>query len=109
LSVKQHCRDELDGSDFLDCELGSFEAWTAFGAPDRPSYVIRADVWKGSIIPFSRNDTSFQRPFSTEFAMSSLDMTPAISLNSLDARGAIVPRQRWSRGQIGGRLANIPP
>ena len=27
----------------------------------------------------------------------------------LDARGAIVLRQKWSRGQVEGRLANIPP
>src|SRR5438309_3785616 len=26
-----------------------------------------------------------------------------------DARGAIVPRQKWSRGQVEARLANIPP
>jgi hypothetical protein len=27
----------------------------------------------------------------------------------LDRRGAIVMRQKWSRGQIEARLANIPP
>jgi transposase len=27
----------------------------------------------------------------------------------LDGRGAIVPWQKWSRGQIEARLANIPP
>jgi transposase len=27
----------------------------------------------------------------------------------LDARGAILLRQRWSRGQVEGRLANMPP
>src|SRR5207244_11547173 len=27
----------------------------------------------------------------------------------LDRRGAIVPRQKWSRGQVGERLANMPP
>jgi len=27
----------------------------------------------------------------------------------LDDRGAIVLRQKWSRGQIEGRLANMPP
>src|SRR4051794_32357316 len=27
----------------------------------------------------------------------------------LDGRGAIVLRQKWSRGQVGTRLANIPP
>ena len=27
----------------------------------------------------------------------------------LDERGAIVLRQKWSRGQVEGRLANIPP
>jgi len=27
----------------------------------------------------------------------------------LDGRGAIVLRQRWSRGQIEARLANVPP
>src|SRR5262249_13216650 len=27
----------------------------------------------------------------------------------LDRRGAIVLRQRWSRGQVEGRLANLPP
>jgi hypothetical protein len=27
----------------------------------------------------------------------------------LDRRGAIVLRQKWSRGQIEGRLANMPP
>ena len=26
-----------------------------------------------------------------------------------DARGAIVPRQKWSRGQVEARLANMPP
>jgi hypothetical protein len=26
-----------------------------------------------------------------------------------DARGAIVLRQKWSRGQVGARLANLPP
>ena len=26
-----------------------------------------------------------------------------------DARGAIVLRQKWSRGQVEARLANIPP
>jgi transposase len=26
-----------------------------------------------------------------------------------DARGGIVLRQKWSRGQVEGRLANIPP
>jgi transposase len=26
-----------------------------------------------------------------------------------DARGAIVLRQKWSRGQVEGRLANLPP
>ena len=26
-----------------------------------------------------------------------------------DARGAIVLRQKWSRGQVAARLANIPP
>jgi transposase len=27
----------------------------------------------------------------------------------LDSRGAIVLRQKWSRGQIDARLANMPP
>jgi transposase len=27
----------------------------------------------------------------------------------LDDRGAIVRRQKWSRGQVEGRLANMPP
>src|SRR5271170_7745309 len=27
----------------------------------------------------------------------------------LDQRGAIVPRQKWSRGQVEARLANMPP
>jgi len=27
----------------------------------------------------------------------------------LDSRGAIVLRQKWSRGQIEARLANMPP
>ena len=27
----------------------------------------------------------------------------------LDSRGAIVLRQKWSRGQIEGRLVNMPP
>jgi len=27
----------------------------------------------------------------------------------LDARGAILLRQKWSRGQVEGRLANMPP
>jgi transposase len=27
----------------------------------------------------------------------------------LDRRGAIVLRQKWSRGQVEGRLANMPP
>jgi transposase len=27
----------------------------------------------------------------------------------LDQRGAIVVRQRWTRSQIGARLANVPP
>ena len=27
----------------------------------------------------------------------------------LDRRGAIVLRQKWSRGQVGERLANMPP
>ncbi len=27
----------------------------------------------------------------------------------LDKRGAIVPRQKWSRGQVEARLANMPP
>jgi transposase len=27
----------------------------------------------------------------------------------LDQRGAIVVRQRWTRSQIGARLANLPP
>jgi len=27
----------------------------------------------------------------------------------LDQRGAIVLRQKWSRGQVEARLANIPP
>jgi transposase len=27
----------------------------------------------------------------------------------LDQRGAIVLRQRWSRGQVESRLANMPP
>ena len=26
-----------------------------------------------------------------------------------DERGAIVLRQKWSRGQVGGRFANMPP
>jgi transposase len=26
-----------------------------------------------------------------------------------DQRGAIVPRQKWSRGQVETRLANLPP
>jgi transposase len=27
----------------------------------------------------------------------------------LDRRGAIVLRQKWTRGQLGSRLANLPP
>ena len=30
-------------------------------------------------------------------------------LVGLDWRGAIVLRQKWSRGQVEGRLANLPP
>jgi transposase len=26
-----------------------------------------------------------------------------------DQRGAVVPRQKWSRGQVEARLANLPP
>jgi transposase len=29
-------------------------------------------------------------------------------VGGLDGRGAIVLRQKWSRGQIGARLANMP-
>ena len=30
-------------------------------------------------------------------------------INSLDDRGAVVLRQKWSRGQVEARLANMPP
>jgi transposase len=33
----------------------------------------------------------------------------AFHVVGLDRRGAIVPQQRWSRGQIEARLANMPP
>jgi transposase len=33
----------------------------------------------------------------------------AFHVVGLDRRGAIVLRQRWSRGQIEARLANMPP
>ena len=33
----------------------------------------------------------------------------AFHVVGLDRRGAIVLRQRWSRGQVEARLANMPP
>ena len=33
----------------------------------------------------------------------------AFHIVGLDQRGAIALRQRWSRGQVYARLANIPP
>jgi hypothetical protein len=33
----------------------------------------------------------------------------AFHVVGLDQRGAIVLRQRWSRGQVEARLANMPP
>ena len=33
----------------------------------------------------------------------------AFHIVGLDRRGAIVLRQRWSRGQVEARLANMPP
>jgi len=63
--------------------------------------------WQGA--PKTRSTPCLRQP-NTAIAVIGID----IGKNSFhvvghDARGAIVLRQKWSRGQVEARLANIPP
>src|SRR5262249_20897066 len=50
------------------------------------------------------------QPVSTTIAVMGIDIGKnSFHVVGLDQRGAIVLRQRWSRGQIDARLANMPP
>jgi transposase len=50
----------------------------------------------------------FQKP-NTEIAVIGIDIGKNLfRVEGHDARGAIVLRQKWSRGQVEARLANIP-
>src|SRR5438874_7958024 len=47
---------------------------------------------------------------STQIAVIGIDIGKnSFHVVGLDDRGAIVLRQKWSRGQVGERLANMPP
>src|SRR5215831_3718782 len=50
------------------------------------------------------------QPASTTIAVMGIDIGKnSFHVVALDQRGAIVLRQRWSRGQVESRLANMPP
>src|SRR5215472_16089316 len=50
------------------------------------------------------------QPASTTIAVMGIDVGKnSFHVVALDQRGAIMLRQRWSRGQVETRLANIPP
>jgi transposase len=49
-------------------------------------------------------------PASNEIAIIGIDIGKnSFHVVGLDKRGAIVLRQKWSRGQVEARLANMPP
>ncbi len=49
-------------------------------------------------------------PASNQTAIIGIDIGKnSFHIVGLDKRGAIVPRQKWSRGQVEARLANMPP
>lgn len=75
--------------------------------------------WSGRA-PDTASNESWQVALKTRSTMSQkVDASPAvigidIGKNSFhivgqNQRGAIVPRQKWSRGQVEARLANLPP
>jgi transposase len=87
----------------------------------RPGSVKRCEVeWDGPAVlqPRQRRKLAWGAE-DKEHAMSHLDSGIAvigidIGKNSFhlvgqDRRGAIVPRQKWSRGQVEARLANLSP
>jgi transposase len=48
--------------------------------------------------------------FNSEIAVIGIDIGKnSFHIVGLDRRGAIVLRQKWSRGQVEARLANLPP
>jgi transposase len=48
--------------------------------------------------------------FNSEIAVIGIDIGKnSFHIVGLDRRGAIVLRQKWSRGQVETRLANLPP
>ena len=50
------------------------------------------------------------KTFETTVAVIGIDIGKnSFHIVGLDRRGAIVLRQRWSRGQVETRLANVPP
>src|SRR5262249_2729244 len=53
---------------------------------------------------------AMSQPVSTTIAVMGIDIGKnSFHVVALDQRGAIVLRQRWSRGQVESRLANMPP
>src|ERR1700739_47504 len=85
------------------------------------SNAVAVRVWDGPAVLLPRQQAKLARGAKDkEHAMSQTPNT-AIAVIGIDigkhsfhvvghdARGAIVLRQKWSRGQVEARLANIPP
>src|SRR5262249_43554466 len=64
-------------------------------------------TWLGAAKP---EEHAMSQPVGTTIAVMGIDIGKnSFHIVGLDQRGAIVLRQRWSRGQVETRLANMPP
>jgi hypothetical protein len=74
---------------------------------------VKNDRRAAAVVDPTKNAPLFEVP-SSKSSPAVATMGIDIGKNSfhvigLDARGAIVLRQKWSRGQLEARLANMPP
>ena len=65
---------------------------------------------KGSWQGDQKEEHATSAKFNSEIAVIGIDIGKiSFHVVGLDRRGAIVLRQKWSRGQVEARLANLPP
>jgi hypothetical protein len=86
----------------------------AYAAPPSPNGMVRPCSCPASNRGWQRGandkDHAMSQKLSGAIAAIGIDIGKnSFHVVGLDARGAILLRQKWSRGQVEGRLANMPP
>ena len=98
-------RTSRGGTRLLHCGM-SVPAMSANGMVRPCSGPASKGSWQGD----QKEEHATSAKFNSEIAVIGIDIGKnSFHVVGLDRRGAIVLRQKWSRGQVEARLANLPP